>query len=346
MSLQGQVVERNQVLIETVIRAHPIGKGVAAHDIEIAPQVGVTVAQGVEHGGANAEEAVVAHLVIDHRTVNGVYGIPVHPLHVKEGVQLVHPVPKVFENIGGCLLFVFSQKQAFTRSEGDCQKADYNDIELYEKQHLVKITKPFFIGKYEVTQKQYKAIMGDNPSKFKGENKPVECVDALDAGRFCDKLNQKYSSLLPNNYRFDLPTEAQWEYACRAGTTTPYNNPISYKSSSQEFYIELGEIAWFDWNSKGETYDVGLKKPNLWEIYDMHGNVWEWCRDEYKRDYDKYMIDPCVFSGLGDSFGDNVVRGGSFCNHYLFLRSAFRGYEYGGSEKNFIGFRVALVPID
>ena len=103
-------------------------------------------------------------------------------------------------------------------------KEFFVEFDYSEKLHLVTITKPFYIGKYEVTQSQYSALMGKNPSNFIGANNPVEMVSYEDAKAFCDKLNTKYLSLLPKGYKFDLPTEAQWEYACRAGTNTALNN--------------------------------------------------------------------------------------------------------------------------
>jgi formylglycine-generating enzyme required for sulfatase activity len=138
-----------------------------------------------------------------------------------------------------------------------------------ETQHRVKITQGFWLAKTPTTQRQWSAVMGNNPSHFKGGDLPVEQVSWSDicggesrAGGFLGKLNQFASA----GGKFDLPTEAQWEYACRAGTTGPYAG-------------DLDEVAWYHANSRLRTHPVGLKKSNDWGLNDMHGNVCEWCAD-------------------------------------------------------------------
>lgn len=166
-------------------------------------------------------------------------------------------------------------------------------------------TGSFKIGKYPITQEQYQAVMGVNPSHFQGNPRnPVESVSYDDAQAFCQKLSQ----LTGKNYR--LPTEAEWEYACRAGTTTDYYFGDDYR--------QLGDYAWYFDNSQGTTHPVGQKKPNDWGLYDMHGNVWEWCQKEF------------------------CMRGGSWGSDPSICRSAFRYYDirriYRSSND---GFRVA-----
>ena len=158
-----------------------------------------------------------------------------------------------------------------------------------ETQHQVKITKPFYLSVHEVTQAQYERVMGKNPSKYEGANKPVEDVSWNDAVAFFRKLNDEVE------YR--LPTEAQWEYACRAGTTTAY--------SFGDDVSQLGEYAWYSGNSSS-THPVGELKPNAWGLFDMHGNVFEWCQDWYG-DYDSLKV---VSDPTGPASGDlRVWRG-------------------------------------
>ncbi|MBR0237218.1 MAG: SUMF1/EgtB/PvdO family nonheme iron enzyme [Thermoguttaceae bacterium] len=185
-------------------------------------------------------------------------------------------------------------------------------------QHQVTLTKGFWMMETEVTQKQWKAIMGNNPSYFKGDDLPVEEVFWHDCQEFCRKSAQLG---LP----VQLPTEAQWEYACRAGTTGAYAG-------------NLDEMAWYDSNSGSKTHPVGTKKPNAWGLYDMHGNVWEWCAD-WDGDYPSGSVtDPA-----GPSSGSSrVFRGGSWDGHAGFCRSACRSYYEPGPRGYYLGFRGAL----
>ncbi len=130
-------------------------------------------------------------------------------------------------------------------------------------QHRVRITKPFYLGKYLVTQEQWEAVMGNNPSHFKGLKNPVETVAWDDCQKFLEKLNAKIGT---QGGKFVLPTEAQWEYACRAGSTTRY--------CFGDDKSGLGEYAWYWANSDKKTHPVGEKKPNAWGLYDMYGNAW------------------------------------------------------------------------
>ncbi len=207
-----------------------------------------------------------------------------------------------------------------------------------ESLHLVTISKPFYIGKYEVTQSQYSTLMDKNPSKFIGANNPVEMVSYDDAKAFCDKMNLKYLNILPKGYKFALPTEAQWEYACRAGTNTALNNGKNL--TKEDACPNLDEVAWYSKNSGETTHEVGQKKPNAWGIYDMHGNVFEWCRDWYGEYPKEDVTDPA--GAYNGSF--RVGRGGNWYCSARYSRSAFRDlcnpdFRFGG-----LGFRLALVP--
>ncbi|MCY2931705.1 MAG: formylglycine-generating enzyme family protein [Planctomycetota bacterium] len=195
----------------------------------------------------------------------------------------------------------------------------------HETQHKVTLTQGFYIGIHTVTQAQWKAVMGDSASRFKGDDLPVDEVVWDDAATFCKRLGQKEGK----PYR--LPTEAEWEYACRAGTTTVY--------STGQSEAGLGEAAWYGGNSESNaTHPGGLKKPNAWGLYDMLGNVWEWCNDGYGEYPSGAVTDP---AGADDS--RRVLRGGDWRCGPLFCRAAHRfgsAPTYRGDV--FRGFRVAL----
>jgi formylglycine-generating enzyme required for sulfatase activity len=192
-------------------------------------------------------------------------------------------------------------------------------------QHKVKITKPFYMQTTEVTQSQWKAVTGNNPSYFKGDDLPVEQVSWDDAQEFLKKLSAK------ENVKYRLPTEAEWEYGCRAGSTTRF--------CFGDDESKLGEYAWFRANSDSKTHPVGGKKPNAWGLYDMHGNVWEWCQDWFDADY--YKKSPAE-DPQGPATGENrVLRGGSWDFLDNLCRSAVRG-GYGPSLRDYgMGFRLA-----
>jgi formylglycine-generating enzyme required for sulfatase activity len=192
-------------------------------------------------------------------------------------------------------------------------------------QHQVRISQSFYLGKYQVTQAEWQAVMGENPSSFKGDpNRPVENVSWNEVQQFIRKLNEKEGS---NKYR--LPTEAEWEYAARAGTTTAY--------SFGDAPDQLGEYAWFDDNSGNTTHPVGQLKPNPWGLYDMHGNVFEWVEDWYG----KYPAEP-VTDPTGPPLGaDRVLRGGSCCVGADYCRSAYRRDWLPATRLDGLGFRLA-----
>ena len=180
-------------------------------------------------------------------------------------------------------------------------------------QHQVKVNS-FAIGKYPVTQAQYQAVMGTNPSRFQNNpQNPVENVSWDDAQAFCRKLSQ----ITGKTYR--LPTEAEWEYACRAGTTTRF-----YFGDDAN---QLGDYAWYKGNSQQTTHPVGQKKPNAWGLYDMSGNVWEWCEDDW---HDNYIGAPKDGSAWLKNGNDNrsPLRGGSWYNVPANCRSAYRNFTY------------------
>ncbi len=189
----------------------------------------------------------------------------------------------------------------------------------------VTVPNDFYIGVYEVTQEEWKTVMGTEPSEFKGSDHPVDKVSWSDANRFLDKLNKMEET---DSYR--LPTEAEWEYAARAGTNTAY----SFGGSEE---AELFQYAWFTENSEDKTHPVGMKEANAWGLYDVHGNVAEWVMDEYHSNYQGAPSDSRVWEGGVDR---RVYRGGSWDNAAENCRSGHRDDMGEGSRKNDIGFRV------
>ena len=196
-----------------------------------------------------------------------------------------------------------------------------------ETQHGVSITKPFYLGVTEVTQEQYQKVMGTNPSEFKGAQNPVEKVSWAEAVEFCGKLSAMPAEKTAGHV-YRLPTEAEWEYACRSGTTTAYG--------FGDDASRLGDYGWFDGNSDSSTHPVGEKKPNAWGLYDMHGGVYEWCQDWYGAYPSGSATDPT--GATSGSF--RVYRGGSWFLSARFCRSAYRFRHAPGDRFSVLGFRV------
>ncbi len=209
-----------------------------------------------------------------------------------------------------------------------------------EEFHEVVLTQGFHIGKFPVTQKQYGALTGQMPSFFCGNNLPVEKVSWYDAMAFCEKLTkwEQNAGRLPEGYVFSLPTEAQWEYACRAGAASALNNKHDLETTDGDC-PHLNEVGWYLRNSKRTTHPVGEKKPNDLGLYDMHGNVWEWCLDWYGS-YREDASDP-----TGPKTGSyKVFRGGSWESDSALCRSAGRAYVSPSTRNYCLGFRLILVP--
>jgi len=196
------------------------------------------------------------------------------------------------------------------------------DAESHERPlHTVTISRPFFMAATEVTQSQWKAVIGSNPSRFRGDDFPVEQVSWIDAQEFIRKLNDKEATT-----RYRLPTEAEWEYACRAGATGDTN-------------AGLGTIAWYDPNSGGSTHPVGRKQANAWGLFDMLGNVYEWCED-WKGTYPS----GAVIEPRGPSEGPGrVIRGGSWMIHANRARAEFRDFLAPDDRRDDVGFRIVAV---
>jgi formylglycine-generating enzyme required for sulfatase activity len=201
-----------------------------------------------------------------------------------------------------------------------------SDAEAYDNEqptHRVTISQPFYLGKYPVTQAQWKAVMGNNSSQCSDRpDQPVDSVSWNDAQAFLRKLSKQEGE---GDYR--LPTEAQWEYACRAGTET------------SRYHDDIDMIAWYGANSKGQSRPVGKKLQNAWELYDMLGNVWEWCHDG-KRTYYRAdaLVDPI---GPTDAGADRVLRGGGWNTLVQSVRAANRVKHPPSYSTNVFGFRCA-----
>jgi len=224
------------------------------------------------------------------------------------------------------LLMIYCPKGSFTMGHKD--QSD-------NKPRTEIIDTPFLLGETEITQELYEKVMGTNPSGFKHPQNPVENVSWVDAIQFCNKLSKlqgldecytKNPKSLDCGWDYDsskngyrLPTEKEWEYAAKAGTKN------RYAGTNDE--SKLGEYAWFDKNSNRSTHPVATKKPNEWDFYDMSGNVYEWCWDNY--------------NPKGNASACRVPHGGSWRSNASFLRSAYRGHYSPDFRDDYFGFRVA-----
>ena len=190
-----------------------------------------------------------------------------------------------------------------------------------EDQHRVKLTRGFYLAETEVTQEQYQAVMGKTPSHFKGAKNPVERVSWNEAVDFCRRLSKTTGRTVR------LPTEAEWEYACRAGSKGPFSGTG-----------QLDDMGWYSGNSEDVTHPVREKQPNAFGLYDMHGNVMEWCQDWEDRYPEGTVTDPA-----GPAHGTSrVIRGGSWNFNFGAARAAVRGANDPDNRDEIIGFRVAI----
>ncbi len=257
--------------------------------------------------------------------------------------------PKEMTNSIGMKL-VLIPKGTFTMGEPPSQEGLLEELKDNERQHEVTISKDYFLGIHEVTQAQYEKVMGRNPSQFQGDkvaerlpitgsvgkemnssNYPVDSVSWEDAVEFCKRL-----SALPEEKKagrlYRLPTEAEWEYACRASSKTRYSYGDDAKS--------LGDYAWFLQGPAVGPQSVGQKKPNAWGLYDMHGNIWEWCSDWWDIYPEGAATDP-VGPGKGSQ---RVVRGGGWESNAVYCRSAMRFAVDPSYSDVCYGFRVVTGP--
>jgi formylglycine-generating enzyme required for sulfatase activity len=225
------------------------------------------------------------------------------------------PEPTFTNNLG--MKFVYIKPGSFMMGSPSSEPGRDDDETL----HQVTLTKGFYLQTTEVTQGQWKRVLGSNPSNFKncGDDCPVEKVSWSDIQEFIAELNR-----MEGGYKYRLPTEAEWEYAARAGTKGPYAGG-------------LDAMAWYKDTSGGKTHAVGMKRPNAWGLYDMHGNVWEWCQDRFGGYPSGSVTDP---KGASSGAG-RVVRGGSWYDDARRCRSAYRGRDEPGDRYDLLGFRLA-----
>ncbi len=255
--------------------------------------------------------------------------LPKHESHLPPKPQISTPIPALAqqnftEDLGNGV------KLEMIAIPGGSFQMGSEDFENTKPVHPVTLS-PFHLGKFQVTQSQWQAVMKTNPSFFKGDTLPVEQVSWDDAVEFCEKLSKKTGK----TYR--LPTEAEWEYGCLAGSTGKY--------CFGDDESLLRDYAWFgeDWQ-KGSTHPVGQKKPNNWGLYDMHGNVWEWCQDWYDANYYAELSKKGeAVNPQGPANGERrVLRGGSWDLDQLVARAVYRGDLHPAGRSVNLGFRVVL----
>jgi formylglycine-generating enzyme required for sulfatase activity len=215
---------------------------------------------------------------------------------------------------------LFSETNFVRISAGEFMMGSTNGVDDEQPVHRVRISREFEMGKYEVTQAQWEAVMGNNHSRFEGPDLPVEQVSWNDAQEFINKLNQS-----DNKYQYRLPTEAEWEYAARAGSTGDYAG-------------DLDAMAWYYINSGNTTHPVGQKQANAWGLYDMHGNVWEWVRDWYDSGY--YAQSPGADPRGPSSGSSRVSRGGGWGSLARNCRSAVRSSGSPVLRYYYLGLRL------
>ena len=265
--------------------------------------------------GAKTEVVRKTRLITKHRKVQKTRMVPRTRQVLRdveeEGFVIVNGLGEIPDQ----LQFVRIPEGTFTMGSPGSEDGRSSD----ETQHEVRLTRAFELQTTPVTQALWQAVMGNNPSHFKGPDRPVEEVSWNDVQEFIGKLNKMLGT---SSLR--LPTEAEWEYACRAGTTGAR-------------YGELAEVAWYDGNSGSKTHAVGQKQPNPWGLYDMLGNVWEWCHDWRGAYPTAHVTDP-----TGPATGSSrVVRGGSWNGFARNARGAFRSNYTPGARLNVLGFRLA-----
>ncbi|NEQ40695.1 MAG: SUMF1/EgtB/PvdO family nonheme iron enzyme [Okeania sp. SIO3I5] len=315
------------LFIDSGDRLRPGYSGAPVIDLETGDVLGIAT---------NMEKDGTEGVAISVEALSKIW-LEIPPAISQQLKPLTHPVsqqPKFFtENLGEGTNLEMVYIPGGTFLMGSPENEEGRDEEE-SPQHQVTL-QPFYMSKYPITQNQYQAIMGENPSYFQGKKRPVESVSWHDATEFCQQLSQKTG----NNYR--LPSESQWEYACRAGTTTPfyfgetitselanYNGNYNYGNSPKSQYRQ-------------ETTDVGSFPPNDFDLYDMHGNVWEWCADDWHKNYEGAPTDGSAWLENDEKEHYPLLRGGSWYVDPYSCRSAYRFNNFKRHLRNVnIGFRI------
>ncbi len=320
------------------------------------------VAGGEHNSLGRFDAAGVLQNLVGTSTIGSGYDVPLTvpdsvPVTIMSGdswhFQLWHrdtPAGNGTSNFSNGLSVVFGPPQpvagmvpitagTFSMGSNAAAGAPYYGDTSTQPVHDVTITQDFWMGEFEVTQAEYQALMGSNPSNFSGANLPVEQVSWNDARAYCTALTAQEMALdnVPAGMEYRLPTEAEWEYACRAGTTTEYNVGADLICADARFGYSYHSSSSC---SSSSTVDVGGYAANAFGLYDMHGNVYEWCLDTYAGYSSGAVTDPFVTGG-----SVRVLRGGSWFNDSSDCRSASRFVSSPGDSYYDLGFRVVLASV-
>ncbi len=256
------------------------------------------------------------------------------------GLTSTNEAPPITEPIGRPVGFVWIKPGTFMLGS---PKMEAERGKNEGPQTQVTITRGFWMGRHEVTQAEFQLVMGGNRSQFKGDTLPMESVSWFNATNYCRKLSMRAQAAghLPQGYWFRLPTEAEWEYACRAGKMSAFAFGSTLSSTKANFNGKYPYGGVPNGPNVDMTTPVGSYAPNAWGLYDMHGNVWEWCSDCYASYPGGEVIDP---TSPSNGF-KRVIRGGNWFLMGRYCRSADRMYDFPGSKNESLGFRVVLAEI-
>lgn len=287
------------------------------------------------------------HMRYQHVHITAFYGKKASPVNGKFKNQSIHKDKEIRKSKRPCIIHKggVENKQRFTNALGmefvfipagsfimGSPESEYRRVKN-EYQHKVTLSQGFYIQTTEVTQGQWEEITGNNPSHFLncGDNCPVESISWYEVQDFIKKLNK-----MENTQSYRLPTEAEWEYACRAGAQSAFARAEMHSNATCGYNKQLGQIGWYFRNSDKGTHRVGLKEPNPWGLFDMHGNVWEWCHDWHAKYPFHTVTDP-----TGPEKGRaKIRRGGSWSHYPMFCRSGYRSWYDPDNHLPEIGFRL------